>query len=190
MKPIQENQEVDDQDEDTNDAVGKEDAAKSPGSFCLVHSLLLLSIILDERNQFPLLIIISIIAARIYPPLGAKYVHPEITATWIAVIVIFLISGLGLKVEEFTKALQRLYFNAFVQIFNFGFVSLSVFGVTRILREAGAIHSSLIDGMIICSCLPVRTVVEVFGCTKITTTPFSRCNVILLHTPRWQLMLS
>ena len=72
--------------------------------------------------QFPLLILLAIILAKAYPPLGAIYLQPQITATWIAVILIFLISGVGLKTAELANAFKRLYFNVFVQAFNFGLV--------------------------------------------------------------------
>ena len=40
-------------------------------------------------NEFIVLVIISIILAKAYPPLGADYLKPQITASWIAVILIF-----------------------------------------------------------------------------------------------------
>jgi sodium/bile acid cotransporter 7 len=42
-----------------------------------------------------------------------------------------------------------------VQLFNFGFVSAVVFGITRLLVEIGALVPSLADGMVICACLPM-----------------------------------
>jgi sodium/bile acid cotransporter 7 len=63
-------------------------------------------------------------------------------------------AGLGLKTAEFSKAFQRLYFNTFVQVFNFGVVSAICFGFSRMLWKVGALSSkSLADGMVICSCL-------------------------------------
>jgi hypothetical protein len=40
-------------------------------------------------NEFVVLVIIVILLARAYPPLGADYLQPQITSTWIAVIFIF-----------------------------------------------------------------------------------------------------
>jgi len=40
-------------------------------------------------NEFLILIILAILLARAYPPLGATYLAPDITATWMAVIFIF-----------------------------------------------------------------------------------------------------
>lgn len=108
-----------------------------------------------NNNQFPLLILLAIILAKACPR-GGGLLQAEITATWIAVIVIFLISGLCLRWGELSNAFQRLYFNAFVQVFNFGVVSITVFGFSRLVEAMGAINSALSDGLVICSCLPVR----------------------------------
>lgn len=40
-------------------------------------------------NEFVVLVVIVILLAKAYPPLGAVYLAPHITATWIAVIFIF-----------------------------------------------------------------------------------------------------
>lgn len=41
------------------------------------------------NNDFICQIILVILLARAYPPLGAEYLQPQITSTWIAVIFIF-----------------------------------------------------------------------------------------------------
>jgi sodium/bile acid cotransporter 7 len=93
--------------------------------------------------------------ARAYPPLGAVYLAPEITATWIAVIFIFVMAGLSLKTSEFANAFKQMRFNLFVQCFNFGVVSAIVFGFARMLESVGALSKNLADGMVICSTLPM-----------------------------------
>lgn len=108
-----------------------------------------------DDNEFLILVIVAILLARAYPPLGAKYLAPEITATWLAVCFIFVMAGLGLKTEEFSKAFQRLRFNLFVQVFNFGFVSASVYGVSWALEAAGILSQDLADGMVVCASLPM-----------------------------------
>ena len=40
-------------------------------------------------NEFVCLVVIVILLARAYPPLGADYLQPHITSTWIAVLFIF-----------------------------------------------------------------------------------------------------
>ena len=42
-----------------------------------------------RTNEFVILIIISILFAKAYPPLGAKYMYPRITSSWIVVVFIF-----------------------------------------------------------------------------------------------------
>ncbi|KAG7340922.1 Na+ dependent transporter [Nitzschia inconspicua] len=106
-----------------------------------------------NQYEFLILIILAICLARAYPPLGAEYLQPQITSSWIAVIFIFLLAGFGLKTEEFAKAFQRLYFNVFVQIFNFGVDSAVVFGVSRALLAAGALSIPLANGMVVCASL-------------------------------------
>jgi solute carrier family 10 (sodium/bile acid cotransporter), member 7 len=69
--------------------------------------------------------------------------------------IIIVLAGLALRTDEFVSAFQKLYFNAFVQIFNFGFVSCVVFGFSRLMIEAGAISQVLGDGMAICGSLPI-----------------------------------
>lgn len=106
-------------------------------------------------NEFLILIVVAILLARAYPPLGAVYLAPQITATWIAVIFIFIMAGLGLKTEELSKAFQQFRFNIFVQLFNFGVVSSVVYGVSRLLVEFNALGQSLADGMVVCASLPL-----------------------------------
>ena len=50
-------------------------------------------------NEFLILIVFVILVAKAYPPLGAIYLAPQKTATWIAVMFIFLLAGLGLKLS-------------------------------------------------------------------------------------------
>ena len=106
--------------------------------------------------DFPIHILIGIGIAKAYPPLGAEYLKPKITASWVATGIIFFLSGLGLKTNDLLKvAFKRLYFNVFVEVFNFGFVSLLVFGVSRALASSGIIPQPLADGLAMAACLPM-----------------------------------
>ena len=108
------------------------------------------------ENEFLILVILAICLAYAYPPLGATYLAPQITATWIAVIFIFLMAGLSLKTEDFAKASKRVSFNLFVPVFNFGIVSALAYGLSRfLLHVAKIIPVALADGMLICSALPL-----------------------------------
>jgi len=108
-------------------------------------------------HSFLILVVCAILLAYAYPPLGAIYLVPQITATWIAVVFIFVLAGMGIRTEEFAKAFQRVGFNAFCQIFNFVVVSGIVFGTAKVLVYLQALPVGLTNGMIICSCLPITT---------------------------------
>lgn len=107
------------------------------------------------QNDFLILVIIVISLARAYPPLGAEYLAPKITADWMAVCLIFLLAGLGLNTDEFAKAFRMIWFNLYVQGFNFGFVSAVVFVVTRGLQAANILPDDLASGLVVTSCLPM-----------------------------------
>ena len=108
------------------------------------------------ENEFLILVILAICLAYAYPPLGATYLAPKITATWIAVVFIFLMAGLSLKTDDFAKASKRVSFNLFVPVFNFCVVSALAYGLSRfLLHVAKIIPVALADGMLICSALPL-----------------------------------
>ena len=107
------------------------------------------------KQEFLILVVLAIPLARAYPQLGAVYLKPKITATWIAVVLIFLLSGLSLRVSDLRKALLNMRFNLLVLGFNFGVVSAIVFGVSRALLTAGIVSRDIADGMAICGSLPV-----------------------------------
>jgi solute carrier family 10 (sodium/bile acid cotransporter), member 7 len=105
--------------------------------------------------QFPFHVLIGVCLAKAYPDLGAKYLKPDITATWMAVILIFFLSGIGLRTGQFSKAIQHLRFNVTAQSFNFFVVSAFMFGVSRFLAHFNILIQELADGMFIASALPV-----------------------------------
>ena len=107
------------------------------------------------ENEFLLLIIIAILVAKAYPPIGAEYLKPDITATWMAVIIIFFLAGLSLKTSEFTNAMLNWRYNVLVQVYNFGVVSSIAYGVSRALQSGHIIGKDLADGMVVCSCMPM-----------------------------------
>jgi solute carrier family 10 (sodium/bile acid cotransporter), member 7 len=106
--------------------------------------------------DFPIHILIAIGLAKAYPPLGADYLNPKITAAWIATGIIFFLSGLGLDTGDLLEVVFRhVGFNVFVEVFNFGVMSSVVFGVSRALASSGAIPQALADGLLMASCLPM-----------------------------------
>ena len=60
-----------------------------------------------------------------------------------------------MRTDEFHDAVKQIRFHAFIQTYNFVFISAVVFGVTRLLITSGILVQSLGDGMVICACLPM-----------------------------------
>jgi len=119
-----------------------------------------------QAYSFLFLIAAAIALAYVYPPLGAIYFCPSITASWISVVFIFLMAGLSMKSEELRKACVSFPFNTFVQLYNFTVVSLLVFGFIRLVDVLGVpIQKDLADAMMICACMPI-TVTMVIVMTK------------------------
>jgi solute carrier family 10 (sodium/bile acid cotransporter), member 7 len=108
-----------------------------------------------EKFDFPIHVLTVILIAWLYPPLGAVYVAPYVTANWVAVIYIFVMFGLGVRTEEFASALSKMRFNALIQVYNLGFMSASIYGITRLLALSGILTQTLADGLAICGCLPM-----------------------------------
>lgn len=112
---------------------------------------------LYDRETLLIEVFVVIFLAYIYPPLGAYYLFPEITAHWIAVIAIFFLSGFALKLTELGVAAKNTKFNAFVILFNFLCISSVVKYVAKYFYHAKLISEDLMKGMVICSCLSMPT---------------------------------
>eukprot|EP00469_Lotharella_globosa_P012194 CAMPEP_0167788660 /NCGR_PEP_ID=MMETSP0111_2-20121227/10172_1 /TAXON_ID=91324 /ORGANISM="Lotharella globosa, Strain CCCM811" /LENGTH=410 /DNA_ID=CAMNT_0007680579 /DNA_START=120 /DNA_END=1352 /DNA_ORIENTATION=+ len=114
--------------------------------------------ILEEfwgKRFFLYMLIISIAVAAAYPPAGRKKgpLLPPITVSWVAVVLIFFITGLKLKSAELTKAAAYWRLNVYVICFTYIFIPSTVYILTSILRQT-AYNSDIIDGMVVMSCLP------------------------------------
>jgi solute carrier family 10 (sodium/bile acid cotransporter), member 7 len=109
-----------------------------------------------QEQEFLLWVMCAVALARVNPTIGPRFLHPEWTATWWAVILIFLSVGLTLKTSELRKAFLNLPFNIFVQCFNFFVVSMLVYSVSRALEGYWhVLNASLADGMVVCAALPM-----------------------------------
>jgi solute carrier family 10 (sodium/bile acid cotransporter), member 7 len=110
---------------------------------------------LYQQQEFLILILVAIGLARAYPKLGAVYLQPDITATWMAVILIFLLSGISLRTSElFGTVWYHWKFHILVQLVSLGLVPALVFGISRVLANH-VISQELADGMVVCACLPM-----------------------------------
>jgi hypothetical protein len=100
------------------------------------------------EHSFIMLIISAVLLALVYPK-GASYLKPDITAGYIAVILIFLMTGISLKTEELMKSVSNMKFNSAVQIFNLGILTITVYGASRLFIMWG-MNQDLANGMVIC----------------------------------------
>ena len=58
------------------------------------------------KHSFLINAVTAILLARIRPPFAGEYLAPKVTASWIAVIFMFIMSGLSLKTKEIANALS------------------------------------------------------------------------------------
>uniref|UniRef100_A0A7S0D1Q8 Sodium/bile acid cotransporter n=1 Tax=Amorphochlora amoebiformis TaxID=1561963 RepID=A0A7S0D1Q8_9EUKA len=107
------------------------------------------------KRFFLYFLVISIAVAAAYPEAGRRRgpLKPRITVSWVAVILIFYITGLKLKTHELKNAAAYWKLNVYVICFTYILIPSTVYVLSLILRET-SFNSSIIDGMIVMSCLP------------------------------------
>lgn len=135
----------------TEQAVALKEVTK-PSTPCERVKGLVANSTVEQQFLFGIVTVIGLAAA--YPPAG-KYFAPEITASWVAVVFIFVLSGMSLKTEELVKAVTRVKFNLSVQVFNLGIMPILIFLVARGMDTSGALNKDLANGMVICAALPM-----------------------------------
>ncbi|TFJ82839.1 hypothetical protein NSK_005846 [Nannochloropsis salina CCMP1776] len=99
--------------------------------------------------------VIAIVLARYNPHFGriGGPLAPEWTVNTVGVSVIFLLSGLSLKLQELTSAAKDFKLNAAIQAFNLGAGPLLGLAFQPLLAFAG-VDARLATGLLIVSCLP------------------------------------
>eukprot|EP00466_Bigelowiella_natans_P004691 jgi/Bigna1/88021/estExt_fgenesh1_pg.C_270082 len=107
------------------------------------------------KRFFLYFLVISIAVAAAYPDAGRRGgpLKPKITVSWVAVILIFFITGLKLKTQELTKAAAYWNLNIYVLCFTYIFIPGTVYILTLLLRLT-AYNKDIIDGIVVMSCLP------------------------------------
>ena len=68
-----------------------------------------------------------------------RYPSIDLINNFCQTIICIVLAGMGIKTEEFSKAFTRLYFNLFVQVYNFGVVSSIVYGFSRLMFSVGVL---------------------------------------------------
>ena len=80
--------------------------------------------------------------------------QPKITASWISIIIIFLISGLSIKTKELKRVLLFWDLNIFVHFYTYIFYPLIGFVLVLVLKSGTNMSDELLNGLLICLCLP------------------------------------
>ncbi|KAJ8598712.1 hypothetical protein CTAYLR_010775 [Chrysophaeum taylorii] len=148
-----------------------------------------------DANSFLVNVVVVIGLAYAAPGVGLA-LAPSISASRVAVGIIFLMTGLSLRTGELAKAFANVKFNAFVQIFNLGLMPVVTRGIGQGLRAARALDRDLAIGVFICGALPM-TVNMVIVLTKsangdeaaaVFNSALGNCLGIVV-TPFWVLVM-
>ena len=108
-----------------------------------------------DKRFFLVGMVAAIALAAAYPNAGAKggALQSRVTSGWVAVCIIFFLSGWSLKTRELVKAALYCKLNSVVQIFNLAFVPLVIYGLVSALYLT-PLDDKLLKGLLISSCLP------------------------------------
>lgn len=114
-------------------------------------------VLCGKEQLFLWAVVASVAFAWVDPSVATLYLAPAITAQWLAVMIIFVCTGLHLSAAESRDSIVRhAAFHAFVQTFNFFIVSALVYGGTRVLIfQLHWLRLDLGNGMVVCACLPM-----------------------------------
>lgn len=109
-----------------------------------------------RANWFLFGIIIAILLAYIYPPLGKKGgpIRPEYTVKYLAVGVIFLCSGITLRTDELRSAITSLRLHATIQIFSLLVFPIFMVSLVAALRKMSSTNEFLLTGLVVVGCMP------------------------------------
>lgn len=108
------------------------------------------------RQWFLLSVLLCILFAEIFPNLGATggILHPEYTVKYLAVGVIFFISGISMTLDEILTATTTYKLHAFIQCFTFIFIPLMVLTLTSFIKLLLDINPWILKGLVTVSCMP------------------------------------
>lgn len=123
-----------------------------PASLPLWKRILSISIRLVKQYWFLLGLGLVIGLAWAFPQVGKAngIIEAQYTVKWGAVIVIFLLSGLGLEVRVMLHTILRWRLHLVVQVINFIFMPFFMYGIVRFFIKVGAnLDGSVYQGFLI-----------------------------------------
>ncbi|GFR79730.1 sodium/bile acid cotransporter 7 [Elysia marginata] len=108
-----------------------------------------------KNAHFCIGILVAIFLAKLNPSIGntGGILRPEITVKYLAVSIIFLISGVTLPTEDLTGALLQWDLHVFVQGFTFVIFPVIVYVLVSILQYS-FLHPALLEGLTVLSTMP------------------------------------
>ncbi|XP_022190136.2 sodium/bile acid cotransporter 7-B [Nilaparvata lugens] len=118
-----------------------------------------------EKSRFKLLlrkywfllgILGAIFLAELVPSLGATGgpLKPEWTVKYVAVSLIFFLSGMSLSFSEMKATTSRIKVHFYIQAFTFLFIPLLIMTINVFLRNVFAINEWILKGLATVSCMP------------------------------------
>jgi len=109
-----------------------------------------------KKQWFMIGILVVILAAYTYPPIGQKngLIHSEITVKYGAVFGIFLNSGLALRVTEMSKAVSRIRLIGGILATNMFVVPLFAVVAVKALKPLEMVEDAVLTGFLVVSCMP------------------------------------
>ncbi|KDR15266.1 sodium/bile acid cotransporter 7-like isoform X2 [Zootermopsis nevadensis] len=110
---------------------------------------------LMKRHWFFAGTMIAIFLAEIFPELGAMEgpLNPEVTVKYGAVSLIFLVSGLSIKLEELLSAVTNVKIHIFIQLFSQVFTPIFMKILTIFLWMIG-VNEWILKGLVTVGCMP------------------------------------
>ncbi|KAL0274923.1 UNVERIFIED_CONTAM: hypothetical protein PYX00_002942 [Menopon gallinae] len=109
-----------------------------------------------KQNSFTIGILFMILLAEIAPWIGAQGgpLYPEITVKYLAVALIFFISGLTLEGSEFTEALRCFRLHVFIQTFSFFITPIIIQVFLFLFVKPFGLNSWILKGIVTVGCMP------------------------------------
>jgi len=138
------------QEKDEDDSPRSSTHAPSP-AMALHHVLSVL-----RKNWMLVGVVLSIAGARAAPAVGARDgpLHPDITVKYLAVALIFFLSGLGLRPRQLAGAVANVPLHALIQGFTLVAVPIFVRYVVAPFLYGAGLDRWLCEGLVAVSCLP------------------------------------
>ncbi|MGM0440208.1 MAG: bile acid:sodium symporter family protein [Chlamydiota bacterium] len=108
------------------------------------------------RDWFTVCLLLTPLAAWAWPELGTTTggLLPAETINTVGISIIFLLSGLCIRVKSFIKTLPRLKLHLYIQLFCFGIFPLVVVVMQRYVFGFIGFHPYIVKGIFILACLP------------------------------------